>query len=600
MTRFLQNWFEANLSALVYSLVEEISQKGQSCQIAQKNRAVRFALLEIEGMTDFLRFPVKALLLAFDILGLPESGRVFHLTPPGERGNQISRWRNSPFPPFRDLIRLFENLAVLGGKGWKDEPEPVRPSRISRTTSLRAQTVVIGSGPGGAITACLLAEAGHDVILLEEGSAGQTESPPFSVNEIREKYRCGGLTPALGRSKIAYAEGRCLGGGSEVNSGLYHRTPKEILAAWQRIFRADGLGEEILEPLFEANERELSVGCSHDGGSPASRKLKAGADAMGWHALEVPRWFRYEAGSTEGVRQSMSRTFLPRATEAGCRVLSGIRASHLALDGRIWSVFGRDGKSVCRADSVFLCAGAIHTPALLRRSHITRNVGKNLQMHPTLKVVALFPDEVNREDMGVPVHQVKEFSPHMSFGCSISSVPFLASAMINYPNELQMIDSHWRRMAVYYVMITPAGRGSVVPLPGFQDPLVRFSLERSDLAHLADGIRKLCECLFAAGAEILFPGIDPPQALRKREDIARLPDELPHGQPGLMTIHLFSSCSMGENRALCAADSFGRIPGRPGLRISDASLLCSAPGVNPQGTVMAIARRNALHFLGEL
>jgi len=33
------------------------------------------------------------------------------------------------------------------------------------------------------------------------------------------------------------------------------------------------------------------------------------------------------------------------------------------------------------------------------------------------------------------------------------------------------------------------------------------------------------------------------------------------------------------------------------LFIADASLLCTAPGVNPQGTIMALARRNALHFL---
>ena len=33
----------------------------------------------------------------------------------------------------------------------------------------RADVVVIGSGPGGSITAALLAEAGRQVILIEEG-----------------------------------------------------------------------------------------------------------------------------------------------------------------------------------------------------------------------------------------------------------------------------------------------------------------------------------------------------------------------------------------------------------------------------------------------
>jgi choline dehydrogenase-like flavoprotein len=35
------------------------------------------------------------------------------------------------------------------------------------------------------------------------------------------------------------------------------------------------------------------------------------------------------------------------------------------------------------------------------------------------------------------------------------------------------------------------------------------------------------------------------------------------------------------------------------LFVNDASLLCTAPGVNPQGSIMALARRNALKFLGK-
>jgi len=55
---------------------------------------------------------------------------------------------------------------------------------------------------------------------------------------------------------------------------------------------------------------------------------------------------------------------------------------------------------------------------------------------------------------------------------------------------------------------------------------------------------------------------------------------------------------MGENRDLCSVDSFGRVTEMEGLHIADASLLPSAPGVNPQGSLMAFARRNALAFAG--
>ena len=74
---------------------------------------------------------------------------------------------------------------------------------------------------------------------------------------------------------------------------------------------------------------------------------------------------------------------------------------------------------------------------------------------------------------------------------------------------------------------------------------------------------------------------------------------LPAGISGLMTIHLFSSCPMGENRSKCAVDSFGRVHSVANLHVNDASILCGAPGVNPQGTIMALARRNVLRFLNK-
>jgi len=76
-----------------------------------------------------------------------------------------------------------------------------------------------------------------------------------------------------------------------------------------------------------------------------------------------------------------------------------------------------------------------------------------------------------------------------------------------------------------------------------------------------------------------------------------LPAIVPQGLGNLMTIHLFSSCPMGEDQSKSAVNSFGQVHGHKNLFVSDASILCSAPGVNPQGTLMAIARRNAMHFL---
>ena len=70
----------------------------------------------------------------------------------------------------------------------------------------RAKVAIVGSGPGGAVTALLCAEAGHDTLLLEEGPDLPLDScAHYSGEEILSKYRNKGLSAspsAIRRSAI--------------------------------------------------------------------------------------------------------------------------------------------------------------------------------------------------------------------------------------------------------------------------------------------------------------------------------------------------------------------------------------------------------------
>ena len=64
---------------------------------------------------------------------------------------------------------------------------------------IEVEVLVIGSGAGGAPTAALLAEAGFEVLIVEEGSwVEQGEVKPFSLDQMARQYRSGGVTVALG------------------------------------------------------------------------------------------------------------------------------------------------------------------------------------------------------------------------------------------------------------------------------------------------------------------------------------------------------------------------------------------------------------------
>lgn len=619
MSRPNSDWFRDTTSALVYSLASAHAVSGVDALQPPFNDLTAFVLQQHSRMPDYLRIPMLIATLGFDSEAFARTGIPFHRHRPELRRGQVQAWKNARLGVQRDLIRYFESLVTLAlYSRLNSDPPRLQPAHecsvnpadgaaasILWANELRCEIAIIGSGPGGSITAAHLAEAGRDVLMIEEGELWHADScSPFSTGEMAQKYRNGGQTVAFGPSKIAYVEGRCVGGGSEINSGLYHRTPPDILESWRARFDVECIAESDMAPHFESCETDLSVGHLRVPIPPASMRLSAGAARLNWKCLEIPRWFKYEPDAIGGgTRQSMTRTFVPRFLKAGGRLLANTRAVKVTQDGTRWLIHATHHTSGCTrivADAVFLCGGAVQSPALLLRSGIRRNIGASLRMHPTVKMVARFGDVVNSPGMGVPVHQVKEFAPRLSLGCSISNPGHLALGVIDHPEVYQHLHHSWTTMATYYAMITGEGHGTVRLLPGFRDPFVSYRLTQNDRRDLADGLRKLGMCLFEAGAVTVYPSIPNTPALREPADLDQLPTILDSRRTSLMTIHLFCSCPMGENRAKCATDSFGRVHGLRNLFVNDASLLCTAPGVNPQGTIMALARRNARHFLGKL
>ncbi len=467
-------------------------------------------------------------------------------------------------------------------------------------TRLEAEHVVVGSGAGGALTAARLAQAGHDVLVLEEGPwIEQGTFPPFSLEQIARQYRGGGLTAALGRPPVAYAEGRCAGGGTEVNSGLYHRPPDAVLHDWARRFGVEDLTPEALAPHAEAVEAALAVSPLAGPAPPASQALADGARVLGWDAAEVPRWLRQDATGTH--RQSMTATFLPQAIAAGARVQTGVRVQRLTRSGAVASgvrAITPAGAASIAARHVWLCAGAIGTPAILQRSGLRRGIGATLRLHPTAKLAARFPAPLEAA-ADVPVHQVKEFAPNLSLGGSASRPEHVALALADSWERNRAAAQDWERIAVYYAAIRSQGHGRVRAVPGVADPIVTYRLTRADLDRLASGLGRLAHLLLAAGATEVYPSLRGAPAVSDAAGVARIPGYVTRGGASLMTVHLFSTVPIGSERAGCPADSFGRLRGLRNVRVNDAAMLPGAPGVNPQGTVMALASRNvAAHLEG--
>ena len=468
--------------------------------------------------------------------------------------------------------------------------------------TIDTEVLVIGSGAGGAATASTLAAGGREVTVLEEGPWIDPDAlDPFSLEEMAAKYRHRGLAAALGNPAIAFAEGRCVGGSTEINSGLYHRLPEKLAESWRHEYGIDEFGARTLDAYSQRIETELAVSRLPGAPPPSSALLERGATKLGWQAVEYARFFRYDAAG-RGVKQTMTRTLLPRAIEAGATVIPDCRVTRLERRaGRVTGARCRRTENgvtedfTIRAEHVFVCAGAIQTPALLQRSGIRAGIGSGLKVHPMIKIAARFAHPLDHG--GVPMQVITEFGPNLSIGGSASRRGQVAMALADATSDYGEALADWEHVSVYYAAIRSEGHGRVVAVPGLRAPVVTYRLTEGDMSRLARGLVHLGEVLLASGATELYPSVADAPVVRSPGELATWWDAVTRNRTNLMTVHLTSSVRMGEDRSRTGTDSFGRVWGYENLRVGDASLVPDAPGVNPQGTIMAIAARNGDHFL---
>ena len=248
-------------------------------------------------------------------------------------------------------------------------------------------------------------------------------------------------------------------------------------------------------------------------------------------------------------------------------------------------------------ERVVICAGAVQTPRILRKSGWVHNIGNSLTMNPMIRIVARFPERVNVPAFGVPVVQIEEFKPTMTIGCSYSAPPHLAMWLEGAADEVRRKLEDWHNLAVFYVKVCGRGRGTVRTMPVFGDSLVRYKTHADDFTHLGEGLFRLASALFSAGATEVHSPLPGMPHLTKASQADQLRRILTPKNSSLSAIHLHSTVPMGENHDCCAADSHGLLYGAQNVAVNDSSLLPTSPGVNPQGTILAIARRNMLRNL---
>jgi len=479
--------------------------------------------------------------------------------------------------------------------------------------------VIVGSGAGGATMAAELAEAGVDVIVLEEGGYHPTESFTASTGRaLRTLYRDGGGGIAIGRPSVLYTEGRCVGGSTVVNGGMSWRTPARVLDRWAEQEGLRAISEKELDPYFTAIESRLSVGRQDPETIGRDSELfKDGAEARGWTVVPNRRNQLHCAGTSNcssgcptGAKRSMLVTSVPRALSLGARLFADCRVDRVTRSGpRVTGVNGhfvrpggRKGPSLTiRARIVIVAGGAVQTPALLLRSGLrsaSGQLGRRLSVHPNAVVTAFFDEDVTGWHGVHQAFQVREFfTEGLLLTATNLTPPMLAGILPAYGRELGELMADYNRIVTAGPLVEDTGTGRVRNVLGL-GPQVFYQLTDRDAARAVRGVELTAAALFAAGAwRVLLPFDGAPEVSSPDEMRRLLARPVPKRSLQLFSIHLMGTARMSEDPRRGVVGSFGEFHGVPGLFVTDASVFPGPIGINPMETVIALAMRNARRLI---
>jgi cholesterol oxidase len=506
--------------------------------------------------------------------------------------------------------------------------------------------VVVGSGFGGGVSACRLAQAGWRVCVLERGRRFAAEdfiSEPAQAPQVlwHRLLNPDGIFDLRLFKDVAVLTAAGVGGGSLVYANVQLRAHAEVFEdGWPAGIDRPGLDpyyervESVLEPRATPPEPPLGKVRAFDAmasaaGQPTTRlpiAVHFGEDRLnpfgGVPQQGCTNLARCNIGCPRHAKNTIDLTYLARAEHDGAHVRPRCEVTRLeppSSPGGRWRVsyrgLGDTDDGQLQAPVVVLSAGTLGSTRLLLRNRrrlprLSPALGTRFSGNGDALGAAFNPSRSDVRDAQIDhgpvmISRIDYWDRHRFMLADGGLPPGFTGLLKVLRGEAALVG--WRKhllLRLKHVM-AQLGLGDRVVTPrtvkldlddaAIEDSLVFLMLGQD----AADGRMRLTRFLRRfdiqwnrAGSEALFTAMDrTTQALgaaAEAEPFFAL-NAGPLGKD--ITVHPLGGCPMADDPAAGVVDAYGRVHSYPGLHVADGSIVPTALGVNPSETIAALAER---------
>lgn len=507
-------------------------------------------------------------------------------------------------------------------------------SQFTHDQQFDTDIVIIGSGAGGGIAAEQLAQAGFNVLLLEEGAYYSRDDFVMQERWAYPNLYQEGAARKTRDQAIGILQGRTVGGSTTVNWTTSIRTPLPTLNYWHSEFGLDFSADNDLTAYFAMVEQRLSI---HQWPVPPNAnnaKLQQGCEKLGWQYTVINRNVNGCAnlgycgmGCPINAKQSMLVSTIPAAMALGATLISRISVRQLHWQGDSITALEavpvdqyfqprHDLRIRIKAKHYIVAAGAIGSPALLLRSKVpdpSGRLGKHTYLHPTVISGALFDETINGHSGAPQSIYSDQFvwpADNNKAGYKLEVPPLhpvlMATKLTGTGAQHAALMQQFNHLQVTIALLRdgfhPHSQGGTVQLDDAGQPVLDYPIT----AYLWQGMRQallaMAQLQFAAGAK---------QVLPIHHD-AKLYNSWPEAEAAIQQLsmqklrqtvvsaHVMGGCNMSADATKGVVDQNGRHHQLQNLSVFDGSILPTSLGANPQLTIYALVWRNCQQLIAEL